>query len=169
MAPPVSEADLRHLTEVRIDVELKCLASAIKHGTLSWEANLLSVHHQLARTPKLTEAGGSVGLNDAWSDLHGAFHAVLASGCANSWWLRLRAQLFVQVERYRRLLVPGGEEFERDIDREHLAIMDAALARDSDTACKLLAQHLRKTADTLLSDKVRLKNGARLSGEATKN
>jgi GntR family transcriptional regulator, carbon starvation induced regulator len=150
-AAPVSASDLRDLTEVRIEVEVKCLASAIAHGTVEWEANLLAAHHQLVRTPKLAGCGDNVRLNKAWADMHSAFHAALVADCTNQWRLRLRTQLFTQSERYRCLLAPSGEGIDRDVDHEHEEIMSATLTRDTPRACALLAAHLQKTADLLLS------------------
>lgn len=155
-AAPVSAKDLKDLTEVRIEVEMKCLASAIAHGTVTWEATLLASHHQLLRTPKLTGSGDNIQLNKVWSDMHGAFHTALVADCANQWRLRLRTQLFTQSERYRRLLAPSGDGVDRDVDQEHEEIMAAALARDTEGACVLLAAHLQKTADMLLTGVVGL-------------
>jgi DNA-binding GntR family transcriptional regulator len=45
------------------------------------------------------------------------------------------------------LAVPGP----RDIQGEHEAIADAALARDADRACERLASHLRLPAQILVA------------------
>ncbi|MFS8038984.1 GntR family transcriptional regulator [Xanthobacter sp. AM11] len=150
-AAPVSAADLRDLTEVRVEVEVRCLASAIEHRTLRWEADLLAAHHQLTKTPKSIGTGRAVRMNDAWSDLHAQFHTALVATCANTWWLKLRGQLFLQAERYRRLLAGNEKAGERDVDFEHDRIMQAALSHDAAIACRLLAEHLQKTAATLLA------------------
>lgn len=163
-AAPVSTSDLRDLTEVRVEVEVRCLASAIEHRTLRWEADLLAAHHQLAKTPKHTGSGRSLRMNDEWSDLHAQFHNALVATCANTWWLKLRTQLFLQSERYRRLLA-GGKSAGRDVDFEHERIMQAALSHDTAIACRLLAEHLQRTAATLLAGSP--PEGAGLCWEAT--
>src|ERR1700733_10965868 len=35
---PINAADVRDLTEVRIDIELKCLRRSMSEGDVSWEA-----------------------------------------------------------------------------------------------------------------------------------
>jgi DNA-binding GntR family transcriptional regulator len=146
---PVSAADLIDLTSVRIDIETRCLRASILRGTLEWEGRLLDVWHQLSRTPSTAPGGGRV-INPDWSRLHTRFHDELIAACASVWWLRLREQLFIQAERYRRMTGPFAR-IERDLEAEHRGILEATLARDPDRACRALAEHLRLTADILLA------------------
>ncbi len=146
---PVSAADLIDLTTVRIDIETRCLRRAIQRGNLEWEGRLLDTWHQLSRTPPLL-AGKPPLLNGEWTRLHTRFHDNLIAACDSVWWLRLRDQLFIQAERYRRMAVPYGG-VERDVDGEHRVILEATLARDADRACAALADHLQLTADILLA------------------
>ncbi len=37
----------------------------------------------------------------------------------------------------------------RDVHAEHLALMEATLARDADTACDVAAMHIQRTTDVL--------------------
>lgn len=60
--------------------------------------------------------------------------------------LAVRAGLFDRSERYRCLSTRAGGE-PRDLDREHRAIVEAALRRDAPTAEALLARHLALTAE----------------------
>jgi DNA-binding GntR family transcriptional regulator len=69
----------------------------------------------------------------------------LVQACDSAWLLRLRALLYAQSERYRRLSLSEARQ-ERDVDGEHRGLVEAALARDADKACKLLADHLSLTA-----------------------
>jgi DNA-binding GntR family transcriptional regulator len=56
------------------------------------------------------------------------------------------SQLYSHTERYRRpSLAQMRGESARDIDAEHLALVDAALAGDAELACELLAKHYRET------------------------
>lgn len=146
---PVSAKDLIDLTEVRIETETNCLKRSISKGDLAWEGRIISTYHQLSRTPLiLSDDMGNV--NDEWTRIHHEFHDVLISACDNEWWLKIRNHMFVQAERYRRMSVPYAKT-ERDVDAEHKEIMDAALARDTTAASKLLAEHLQRTADILLA------------------
>ncbi len=144
----ISNAELRDLTAVRIDIEAQCLARAIKTGDLAWESRLVATYHELSRTPERTPSDPQR-LSDAWSTLHRAYHEALVSACDSPWLLRLRSILYAQSERYRRLSVPLATT-ERDIDQEHREIVDAAIARDADKACALLTAHIRNTTSILL-------------------
>jgi DNA-binding GntR family transcriptional regulator len=141
---PVSAADLADLTWVRIEIETLALRQAIAKGDITWESGLVAAQHQLRRTPKF-EPGEGARMNEAWSVAHAQFHAALVASCDSPWLLRLRATLFDQSERYRRLSVPG-EGTQRNVDAEHDAIVEAALARDAGQATQLLAEHLRLTS-----------------------
>lgn len=149
---PISRRDLEDMTEVRVEVEGRCLAGAIAHGDVDWEGRVLSVHHRLRalkgalRDPASREA-------TRWHQLHGEFHNELTSACSNGCWLRLRNQLFVQSERYRRLSGPF-DETGRDVDSEHDALAEATLARDVGAALGLMDEHLRRTTLILLSSRI---------------
>lgn len=145
---PVSEADLRQLTEARVEIEHLCLRRSIVAGGLAWECRLVAAFHELSGTPE--RVADDVGrLSDAWVAAHARYHQALVDGCENVWLLRLRTILYVQSERYRRLSVPLAWQ-DRDIDDEHRAILDATLARNAERACALLDQHLRATTLILL-------------------
>ena len=147
-AAPISLADLRDLTMVRIEIERLCLKRSIMNGTVEWEARLVAAFHRLSRTPERAAADPKRS-DDEWADAHAAFHAALVEGADSLWLLRLHAQLYAQSERYRRLSIPLARN-ERNVGREHQAILDAALARDTGRALSLLTQHLSLTTKILL-------------------
>src|SRR5687767_1880662 len=49
---PISEAELRDLTEVRADIESQCLRRSIEVGDIAWEGRIVAAYHELARTPE---------------------------------------------------------------------------------------------------------------------
>lgn len=151
---PISTGDLTDLTAVRIEIETRCLRRAILNGDLAWEAKIVATLHELSRTPlERKEGDGHTILpNDDWTRRHSDFHDALVAGCDSRWWLRLREQLYIQAERYRRLALPYGA-IKRDVAAEHQAIANATLARDAERACHLLSEHLQRTADLLLASK----------------
>ena len=57
----------------------------------------------------------------------------------------MRAMLYEQSERYRRMSVPLQTET-RDVPAEHKAIFEAVMDRDIERATQALENHLRKTA-----------------------
>lgn len=152
---PVSAGDLLDLTAVRIDIETRCLRRSIELGSIEWEGRLLGTWHQLSRT----QAVGGGHANPEWVKLHGQFHDDLIAACDSVWWLRLREALYMQAERYRRMILPqarGG----RNVEAEHRTILELTLSRDAERACAALTEHLNTTAEILLS------SGADLLGEA---
>ena len=51
MVTPLSEEDLADLTTARLEIEASSSASAVLDGDVAWEAQVVSAHHVLARTP----------------------------------------------------------------------------------------------------------------------
>jgi GntR family carbon starvation induced transcriptional regulator len=141
----ISRHDLLDLTDTRIELENRCLHLSIRAGDIAWEGRVVSSLHKLVRTPL---HAGPDELSREWSRTHKAFHDALVSACDSRWRMRLRDQLFLHAERYRRFTVPYRSTM-RDVDAEHKSIADAALARDVDLAAERLAEHLRLTAALL--------------------
>ena len=145
---PISAADLADLTMVRVEIDSLCLRRAISHGDVSWEARLVAAAHRLSRTPERTP-DDPARTNEDWAEAHSAFHLALVDGCGSPWLLHLHALLYAQSERYRRLSMPFATSG-RNVDAEHQAIVAATLARDAETAVRLLAAHLEATERILL-------------------
>lgn len=145
---PVSRKDLKDLTEVRVDIEVRCLSEAIKHGDLDWEGRILSLQHKLRGLGPVMKDGRPFFPSD-WHSVHEDFHEALTDACPNGWWLRLRRQLFMQSERYRQYSGPV-EVADRDLTGEHDAIVDAAIKRDAEAAAKAMSVHLWATTNMLL-------------------
>ena len=148
-AAPISAADLADLTLARVELETLCLRRAIAQGDVAWETQLVAAAHHLSRMPTRAPED-TARSNEAWVEAHAAFHAALVAGCGSQWLLHLQSLLYAQSERYRRLSVPF-EMGERDVQQEHQAILEATLARDSDKAVHLLAEHLETTTRILLN------------------
>lgn len=145
---PVSRKDLNDLTEVRVDVENRCLIAAIRHGDLEWEGRVIAQQHKLRALGSKSRDNRPQFFVD-WHKAHEAFHEALADACPNRWWLRLRRHLFMQSERYRRYCGPI-EAGERDVTKEHQAIVEAAIARDESAAAEAMSAHLWGTTNLLL-------------------
>lgn len=146
---PVSRDELIDLTQTRIEIECLCLAQAIQNGDIAWESHIVASFHSLSRIEE-SQPGDNARLSEAWAQAHGEFHTALVAACQSPVKLRIRKSLYEQTERYRRLSFPTGLG-RRDLNMEHKAIMDAALARKPERACEAMNQHLRLTADILLS------------------
>lgn len=147
-AAPISAAELRDLTRVRIEIECLCLKSAIANGGIEWETGIVGALHGLLRTP-MRAPGDPQRNSDDWAASHARYHEALVASCDSPLLMGFRATLFAQSERYRRLPVPLAE-FDRDLDGEHRDIANAAVARESEKAAMLMTTHLQTTANILL-------------------
>jgi len=145
---PIAQAELEDLTRVRATIETLCLQNAIANGTVKWEAGIVSALHELSQIA-LLDADNTGRISAEWADAHRRYHEALVAACDSPWLLRLRDTLYVQSERYRHYSVPADSK-SRDLDREHREIADAAIARKTDLATKLLCEHLNKTTKILL-------------------
>lgn len=144
---PVSRAELLDLTRTRVRVEQIALRLAIEQGDIEWESRLLSAFHRLSRTPPPTSPE-----RDAhWAAAHRTFHEALIDGCASEWTMRLCRLLYDKSERYRNLAKQKTRDRGRDIAAEHRVLMDAAMSRDADTACRLVGEHFTETTEIILA------------------
>jgi len=143
---PVSRDDLIDLTQTRIEVEQMALRLAMERGDVEWESNLLSSLHRLSRTEPPTSPERA----RVWAQAHQQFHQALIAGCRSTWTLRLCRLLYEKSERYRNLSAQRTRTGDRDVAAEHRKLMDAAMARDTAAACKLLAEHFWETTDIIL-------------------
>lgn len=149
-AMAASPDELRDLTAVRIEVEASCLRRALRAGDLAWEEEIVAALHRLLRTPKPVNVPRVEA--EAWFTAHARFHEALVAACDSPWLLRLRALLYTQTERYRRLSVQPSED--RDVDGEHRALMQAALLRDANGIVAVMAAHFEMTTSFLLESAV---------------
>jgi DNA-binding GntR family transcriptional regulator len=145
----LSVEHLEDLTNVRAQLESLALAQAIEHGSIAWEAEVVAALHTLLATPVTSAADAA--LNGAWPIAHRHFHTALLAASGSPVLESIVAGLRDQSELYRAwswsLADPATP---RDIDAEHRAIADAAVARDTHRATTLLAAHLRATAEAVM-------------------
>lgn len=145
----ISADELLDITKTRLLIECQALAESIGQGDLEWESQLIAAHHRLDRLP-VTEGPERL-MKPEWENAHEAFHQALIANCRSPWLLRLSHLLRDQTARYRMLSVHYQGENERDVPHEHRALLEAALARDVDKACALLASHYETTTRNVLA------------------
>lgn len=147
----VSPDDLVELTRTRCWLEGLALREAIEHGGEHWEESLVLAFHRLYRVPRsLLESAYET--NPEWERRHTGFHQALLSACGSRWLVLYCDQLRDLAYRYRQL--SAAKSFPRRDERiEHEAIMKAALGRDQAAAGKLLAEHYRRTTDSILGNR----------------
>ena len=142
-----SREALAELMDTRRDIEALCLRRAIARGDTQWEAELVASMHLLARAPLPSAAGDRAAWLE-WEKHHRRFHFALVAAAGSEWLLRFWNTLADHSERYRaiRLLRRDEQAAEvRDMTGEHVAIMNAVIARDATLAVDLMNAHLHAT------------------------
>ena len=143
---PVSLADLKDVTQTRIDIEGLALRRSIERGDQDWLASVESAFDALKAVPYRFPDDPSVHY-EVWVVRHGIFHRALVNACGSSWLLGFRDVLHEQSERYRRLAIRREVGRTRDVEAEHAAIVAATLRRDADAAVAALSQHFSITKE----------------------
>ena len=144
----ISLADFLDLSELRVSLETRTLADAIRHGTDAWEAEIVSSYFLLNKLgpPKPDDP---VGVKREWGKRHKRFHDALVATCTSPWSLHFRGELFDQARRYHWLTMIHARSRRKN---EHLELRDAVLAHDVDLACRLIEQHIRTTVEQAASE-----------------
>jgi DNA-binding GntR family transcriptional regulator len=146
---PVSPDDFNDITRVRLLIDPQALTESIAVGGEEWEVAVVSAFYRLEKHEASLSTGREV-LSAQWSRLHKEFHMALIAASTSPRLLKSCSELFDQAERYRRLTARTRSE-SRAKTNEHKAIMDAALARDSQLAVALLSGHISRTHEHMMS------------------
>jgi DNA-binding GntR family transcriptional regulator len=137
------------LNRVRVLSEGAAMKDAIEHADVEYEARVIASHHRLARTPQwISEESQTV--TEEWARAHAQFHAALLSNCTSPRLLELAGSLRETAELYRRWASTyTATQLRRDVESEHLGLMQAALDRDAELGSRLAGDHINKTIELL--------------------
>ncbi len=144
---PISIDDLRDLSNTRILLETHALRESIAAGDDDWEAGIVASFHRLAKAQEAVDNEVPGALID-WELRNQQFHDATTAACGSRWVQHMLDMLYHHTERYRRMALTD-RTVPRDVRAEHLALMEATLARDADTACEVAAMHIQRTTDVL--------------------
>jgi GntR family transcriptional regulator, rspAB operon transcriptional repressor len=136
----VSLADIEELYTIRVPLEVNALRLSMPAFTPEDVARLEGYMAEMAHFAEQEDY-------TRWHVPHRAFHAGLTEK-AGLRYEALLMQLFDHAERYRRIHV--GRSFSERTASEHRAILDAVKAGDADKAAARLAQHLARSAFTVI-------------------
>src|SRR5688500_5426471 len=95
---PVSEADLRDITCMRIVVEQEALSLSMKLGRHEWEAGIVAALHRMQRYVERTGSKFTEGA-EAFDVLHKRFHTSLLDACGSPRLLAAHSDLYDQAYR----------------------------------------------------------------------
>jgi GntR family transcriptional regulator, carbon starvation induced regulator len=142
---PVSEADLRDITCMRVVVEQEALCLSMKLGKDDWEAGIVAALHRMQRYVERTGTKFNEGAEE-FDGLHKHFHTSLLEACGSPRLLAAHSDLYDQAYRYRRVMMRKIESG-KDFVRAHRELADCVLARDQRRAPVMLEEHLQSTVE----------------------
>jgi len=143
-----SAGEFEELLAIRCWIEERALRRAIRLGDRDWEEDIVLARYRLTSTPRVSP-DVSYEKSAEWERVHKDFHMSLVAACGSTTLLRLCNQLYDENNRYR--YIARLSNYERpDVVKEHEAIAEAVLARDSDRAVQLIVDHYTRTSTLLL-------------------
>jgi DNA-binding GntR family transcriptional regulator len=147
----ISMTSLEELVKTRIWLETLALRESILNGDEDWEEQLVLAYHRLARTNRRMPSEAGRELSEEWEQRHREFHLLLLDRCGSGWLLGFCSTMMDQAVRYRSLSMNVHPSLLRreGAAAEHEAILKAAVDRDADGACTLLAEHYTITLEGL--------------------
>ncbi len=145
-AAPMSTAEFREITDLRVMLEVQALRRSIECGGEEWEAGIVAAHYRVALAEKRLALGEADAEVD-WENRNRDFHDALVVACNSEWLMRLRGLLYDHSRRYRHRTLQTAALLESSA-REHEMLSAATLARDADKACALVSRHFMKTYET---------------------
>ncbi|MEH6648670.1 MAG: GntR family transcriptional regulator [Motiliproteus sp.] len=147
----ISTVEFEEVSRLRILLETDALKQSIQNGDLNWESTIVGAMHRVKRA--LSKAQSTPGVaSDALIRENRSFHMALIGNCDCQRQIDFISTLYDQTERCRRRSSLEADEVRQEL-LEHQQLMDAALARDVETACQLLQRHVeeygRRVSSTL--------------------
>jgi GntR family carbon starvation induced transcriptional regulator len=140
---PVSAANLREVTTLRMQLEVMALVESIRRGNDEWEDALAAAYNRLGRLERDGKRA------EGWEKAHRAFHLTLFSACDMPLLLRFCGSLHDLSDRYRRLFLKRHAP-DANVPAEHQAIFEAAMSRDTERAAEILTRHLQRTGSNAM-------------------
>ena len=133
--------ELQDITELRVVLEGMALTQSVQNSDDAWESRVVAAFHHLTKAENQSEPD-----IQEWEIRNREFHLALVSCCHSPWLMRFHETLYDQHKRYRNI-ARIDRSSRRNVHQEHIAICDAALAKDVEALCKANEQHIRRTAE----------------------
>ena len=134
---PVSAENLKELAELRLLLEGHAMEASFSRADMEWEGRVVAAHHKLAATERLMSS--NIGEPDQWKRYDSESHRELISNCGSRALMEAHAAVFDRYFRYQMIALNyRGEE----PARQHQALLECALARDTARAKSILLDHV---------------------------
>lgn len=137
-----TEADLKDVMRVRIEIEKMGLAWAIEHGDVHWEGRIMAAHHALRKSEQRVSKETDDLSALEWDEASRAFYASLIEASESSRLIDLQQKFFDQSRRYRLALLREGKlNFENRAERQK-KLLEYILERDVGNALQTLSAEI---------------------------
>jgi DNA-binding GntR family transcriptional regulator len=127
MVAPISLREFRELTDVRKLLEKEAARLSLANGDDVWESHVVAALHRISKLQSLSAGKMSQAMKE-WEMLNEAFQETLMSGGSSLWLLNFRRTAYFYAKRYLRVCLSAAAI--RDLQKDHRAMADAAIARD---------------------------------------
>ena len=146
---PVSREEMVDIANTLLEVEALAIRMAAEKGDDRWEADIVARFHELSKRQMFSEDGT---LDPEWEARNVAFHEALYAACGSPSLKLVCHVLYERHSRYRRLRTRSSGKPDRDVSKEHEALMRATIARDAGRAIALLRKHRAATLEAVLAE-----------------
>lgn len=139
MVAPISLREFRELTDMRKLLEKEAARLALANGDDIWESQVVAALHRVSKL-QARSAGKMSQTMKEWETLNEAFLDSLYSGCGSTWLFNFRRTVYFYAKRYLRVCLPAAAS--RNLQSDHQAMTDAAIARDRTKLQNLIESQL---------------------------
>lgn len=140
---PVSIAELQEVAALRLLLECHAIRDSFAAGDLDWEGQVVGAHHKLAALERRLLAGDTADATQ-WKRYDREFHHLLIAACGSVALLETYAAAYDRYLRYQMVAVVFRGALAAE---QHAALLDCALTRDADRACRVLEAHVQGCVD----------------------
>ena len=138
-----SLADVKELTELRIDLEVPALRLAIEHGGTEWEVGILRAQHMMRKYVRDQKGAERAEQTTGWIKVHADFHSSLIASCPSARRRQYCRILFDQSSRYFFLAANALLNSADNLD-SHILLADIVLVGDLEHATKMMHDHIER-------------------------
>ena len=139
-----TQDDLKDITRVRLEIEKLGLEWSLKNGGVKWEGEVIASHYALSRAQDYVMKSPIDGALE-WDEANRQFHVCLMAACNSSRIISIQAQLYDQSRRFILAALREQQLQFTAISDNHSRLVEAILARDSETALQCLQQDIEQS------------------------
>ena len=143
-----SQETFREAAHLRLVLEREAAELALRKGDFEWEMALSAAHQKLAYVEQqMVQTGNAEEFVRHWSIQDWEFHATLISACGSALLMRAYKSAFDTFRMYAVAEFPDFGFGQAVTIREHLAIYEAAIKRDSAACIAAIELHVTHYRD----------------------